>query len=222
MTLKLYYSPGACSLAAHIVLEWIGEPYAAVKVDLHHLDPDYKRVNPAGAVPALDHGGEAALTQCAAILTYLALTHPQADLLDDRSPERAAELTSWIAFFTGDMHPAFWPVFMPYRYTTSTDPAALASVKEAGLALVRGKLELLDRRLAGRTWIVGDKRTIVDAYSVPMLNWAVSVLPEMLDQAPNVQAHHNRMLADEAVQRAMVAEGLHTKLRPISDQGGRS
>ncbi|WP_428395790.1 glutathione S-transferase family protein [Lichenicoccus sp.] len=204
----LYFSPGACSLAAHIVLEWIGESYEAVKVDLHHLPDDYRLINPAGAVPALDYGGDRALTQSSAILTYLALTHPDQDLLDDRSPEHAAELMKWTAFFTGDLHPAFWPVFMPGRYTKAAEPAALEQVKAAGLDLVRSKLSLLERQLDGQTWIVGGKRTIVDAYATPMLNWAAAMLPDGLADYPNLAAHRSRMRSDAAVRRVMQAEGL--------------
>lgn len=204
----LYYSPGACSLAAHIVLEWIGEPYETVRVDLHHLPDGYLRINPAGAVPALDHGGPAALTQAAAVLTYLARTHPEADLLDDRSPENAAELAKWMAFLTGDLHPAFWPVFMPGRYTKATDDAALANVKDAGLDLVRGKLALLDRELGDGEWIVGGKRTLVDAYATPMLNWAETMLPEGLSKHPGLAGHRRRMGIDPAIVRVMADEGL--------------
>ena len=214
----LYYSPGACSLAAHIVLEWIGEAYEAVKVDLHHLPDDYRRINPAGAVPALDYGGDQALTQCSAILTYLALKHPDQDLLDDRSPEHAAELMKWTAFFTGDLHPAFWPVFMPGRYTKAPEPAALEQVKAAGLNLVRSKLSLLERQLDGQTWIVGNKRTIVDAYATPMLNWAAAMLPDGLADYPNLAAHRRRMRSDAAVRRVMQAEGLPLDVEQGQDE----
>ena len=210
----LYYSPGACSLAVHIVLEWIGEPYEAIRIDLRHLPDDYHHINPAGAVPALDHGGEQALTQCAAILSYLAQRHPNLDLLDERSPEHAAGLTIWTAFLTGDLHPAFWPVFMPSRYTTDTEPDALAKVRDAGLDLVRSKLALLERQLTGRSWIVGDKRTIVDAYATPMLNWGAAMLPEGLGAFPNLGVHRGRMRSDPAVRRAMQAEGL-----PLDSKG---
>lgn len=204
----LYYSPGACSLAVHVVLEWIGEPYEIAKVDLHHPDPNYIRVNPAGAVPALDYGGSEALTQCAAILNYLALKHPEVDLLDERSPEHRADLVKWTSFMTGDLHPAFWPVFLPERYTTSKDSAARDEVKAAGLKLVRTKLSLLDRQVAGHSWIVGDKRTIVDAYATPMLAWAASMLPGGLAHYPSLHLHREHMLSDPAVHRAMAAEGL--------------
>jgi glutathione S-transferase len=216
MTPTLYYSPGACSLAPHIVLEWIGEPYRAVQVDYH--DPEYRRINPAGAVPALDHGGVRPLTQCAAILNYLASTHPAAGLLGGRSPGEAAEIVKWTAFFTGDMHPAFWPVFMPFRYTTSTDEAALDAVRQAGLALVRIKLALLEEQLEGRDWIVGAGRTFVDAYATPMLNWGASMLPDALAKYPAVDAHRERMLADPAVIRAMTAEGTY----PPADHASKS
>lgn len=202
--LKLYYAPGACSLAVHIVLEWIGKPYEAVRVNQH--DPEYKKINPAAAVPALEYGGEHPLTQCAAILQYLARLNPDADLLDDQSAESAAQLERWSAFLTGDLHPSFFPVFMPGRYTKAEDRNAIAAVKEAGLALVRTKIELLDRHLEGRRWMIGDKRTILDAYVTPMLNWAQSMLPEELVNFTNVSRHHVRMLADSAVQRVMAIE----------------
>ena len=202
----MYYSPGACSLAPHIVLEWVGKPYSAVRVD--YRDPEYRKINPAGAVPALAFGGKEPLTQCSAILIYLALLHPEADLLDNGSPEHQAQLAKWSAFFTGDLHPAFWPVFMPGRYTISNDPTAHADIKQAGLALVRTKLGLLERQLQGETWIVGGKRTFVDAYATPMLNWATAMLPEKLTGFPATQVHHERLLADPGVRGAMAAEGL--------------
>ena len=210
---RLYYFPGACSLAVHIVLEWIGQPYEAVAVDLHHLPEDYARINAAGAVPALDIGGAAPLTQASAVLGYLARTSPELDLVDDRTPEHAAEFAKWMSFLTGDLHPAFWPVFNPDRYTRSTDPAALEDVKAAGLDLVRGKLTLLERQLGDGTWIAGGKRTLVDAYATPMLNWAAAMLPEGLAGHPALAGHRSRMRADPAVARAMAAEGL-----PVDEQ----
>lgn len=200
----LYYAPGACSLAAHVVLEWIGEPYKAVRVDQH--DPAFKAINPAGAVPALDYGGKGPLTQCAAILKYLAHTHPAADLLGDDDPASGAELERWSAFLTGDMHPAFWPIYFSTRYTVSQDERALADVKAAGLALVATKLRLLDQHLEGRTWMVSDRRTIIDAYATPMLNWAEAMLPGGLGEFPAAAAHHARMLADPTVTRVMQSE----------------
>ena len=203
----LYYAPGACSLAVHIVLEWIGEPYEAVKVDQHA--PDYRRINPAGAVPALDYGGSKPLTQAAAILQYLAAKAPAADLLGDSTPEATAELQRWASFLTGDLHPAFFPLFMPGRYTVSKDPQAFDDVRSAGATLIETKLALLEAQLGGNEWLVGGKRTIVDAYATPMLNWAAAKLPDGLAPYPALKAHHERMLSDPAVMKVMADEGTH-------------
>ena len=202
----LYYAPGACSLSVHIVLEWIGEPYNAVKVD--PADPDYRLINPAGAVPAFDYGGSTSLTQCAAIHHYLALTHPAAGLLDSGTPEGAAIQERWSAFITGDLHPAFFPVFMPGRYTTATDEPSLIAVRQAGIELVKRRLALLDQHLEGREFMTAERRTYLDAYVTPMLRWASNLLPDGLKAFPDVARHHARMLADSAVVRAMTAEGL--------------
>ncbi|MBE7209609.1 MAG: glutathione S-transferase family protein [Gluconacetobacter diazotrophicus] len=200
----LYYAPGACSLAVHIVLEWIGVPYEAVAAD--RRTAEYRAINPAGAVPALRCGSGVVLTQASAILHYLARSHPAAELLDETTPEAAAENDRWSAFLTGDLHPAFFPVFTPGRYTISTDPATLDAVRAAGIALVRTKMTLLDRHLTGRTWMVGDRRSVLDAYTVPMVSWAAARLPDGLASLPAVAAHHARMLDDAVVQRVMAAE----------------
>lgn len=202
----LYYAPGACSLSVHIVLEWLGEEYRAIRVNPG--DEEYKRLNPAGQVPMLETDGGEFLTQCSAILGYLSHTHPDAGLSGDTSALGQARLGRWSAFFTGDVHPAFFPVFMPQRYTTAQDEAALQHVREAGMALVRKRLDLLEAQLEGREHIVGDTRTYVDAYSVPMVRWASSMLPGGLDAWPSVKRHHETMLADPAVRRVMADEGL--------------
>ena len=188
------------------MLEWIGEPYRAVKVD--HHDPEFIRINPAGAVPALDYGGDRPLTQCAAVLQYLARKHPEADLMDDSSVEAAAELQRWSAFLTGDLHPAFFPIYFPGRYTVSTDAAAQEEVRAAAIAVVRTRLGLLERQMTGRLWMVGGKRTILDAYVTPMLNWSKSLIPGGLDDFPAARAHHDWMLRDAAVRKVMEDEGL--------------
>ncbi len=202
----LYYSPGACSLSAHIMLEWLGEPYRAVRVN--YADPEYHKLNPAGQVPTLDVGDGTLLTQCSAILAYLAHTHPSAALAGDETPLGQAELGRWSAFFTGDVHPAFFPVFMPHRYTTADDESSLDRVRAAGVELVRKRLHLLEAHLIGRTYTVGDTKTYVDAYSVPMIRWASSILPSGLADWPAVNGHHERMLADAGVERTMRDEGL--------------
>ena len=96
------------------------------------------------------------------------------------------------------------------RYTVSQDEAALGDVKAAAAKLVAAKLSLLEAQLGSRDFIVGDRRSIVDAYATPMLRWAANVLPEGLTAYPSLSRHQSVMLADEGVKRAMAAEGLPT------------
>lgn len=200
----LYYATGACSLAVHVVLEWIGEPYEALRVNQH--SPEYTTINPAAAVPALKLDDGDILTQADAILHYLARLHPEADLLDTRSPETEAQLDRWGCFLTGDLHPAFFPIFVPKRFTTATDGASLKSVSQAGVMLVAAKIALLEEHLRGRDWMIGGKRTIMDAYALPMLNWASSKLQGGLVDYPAVLALHTRLLEDPVVARVMHEE----------------
>jgi len=203
--LTLYYHTGACSLAPHIALEWIGEPYETQAVEFG--DKEYLKINPAGAVPALDTGEGWILTQAAAVLRYLADRFPQARLAPDGSPREEAEVDRWSSFITGDLHPAFFPLFLPDRYTRAREKEAFDNVREAAKALVRKKFDIIEAHLAGRRYMVGDKLSYLDAYVFPMERWAASMLEDGLSKYPNIQKHHDMMAADEGVKRALAAEG---------------
>ena len=200
---KLLYHPGACSLAPHVALEWIGAPYEEQNVEFGSAE--LLAANPSGAVPALIEDDGWILTQCGAILHYLARKHPEAGLGGAPDIRGQAELERWSSFLTGDLHPAFFPIFMPQRYTTGAVPADREAAQEAGRKLVRRKLKLLDDHLAGRDWIL-DSRSIIDAYAFPMIRWAAKLLPEGTGPWANVQALHDRIAADPAVQRVLARE----------------
>ena len=203
----LYYAIGACSLAPHVVLEWIGAPYQAVKVQ--YGSKELLAVNPAGAVPTLREDDGWLLTQAGAILDYLASKHPEAGLSGGESLREKAEAHRWSAFFTSDLHAAFWPVFMPGRYTTDSSDAGKQAVVEAGHKLVRKQLTILNAHLQGRDWVLGNgrgKRSVIDAYSFPMIRWAIKMLPGGIADFPNVQALHDRMAADPQVQKVLADE----------------
>src|SRR3546814_17017326 len=109
---KLYYSPGACSMTDHIVLEWIGAPYEAIAISREERrTPAYLAINPAGAVPALVEDDGWVLTQNSALLHYLSAKHPVAKLFGDGTQRAAAEVDRWLAFVTAAVHPSFWPYF---------------------------------------------------------------------------------------------------------------
>ncbi len=203
----LYYAPGACSLAPHIVLEWIGAPYEARRVDIG--SDELRALNPAGAVPVLREDDGWVLTQCAAILEYLAAKYPDAGLAGGNSLRDRAEAHKWAAFFTSDVHAAFWPIFLPQRYTTQDTKTARNDAIAAGKKLVEKQFGFLNDHLDGRDWMLGEgkgKRSIIDAYAFPMIRWAVKVLPDGISAYPNVKALHDRMAADPTVQKVLDAE----------------
>ena len=204
MGITLFYAPGACSLAPHVALAWIGEPFEAVRVQ--YGSPELLKVNSAGSVPAIDTGEGWTLTQAGAILQYLARRFPQAGLAPDHDLRAEAEFDRWSAFFTGDLHPSFFPVFSPGKYTKSRELAAQAQVREAALDLIRKRLALLDAHLQDRSFIAGERRSVLDAYALPMLRWAVAKVPGGLEHYPEVAAQLARTLSDTFVHQVIAAE----------------
>lgn len=200
----LYYAVGACSLAPHIALEWIGAPYEAVRIQ--YGSAELLAVNPAGAVPTLREDDGWLLTQAGAILDYLAHKHPEAGLAGGDSLRAKAESHRWSAFFTSDVHAAFWPIFMPYRYTTDESEAARKAVIDAGHNLVAKQFGILNQHLDGRKYILDGRRSVIDAYAFPMIRWARKLLPGGLEKYPNVQALHDRLAADPSVQEVLARE----------------
>ena len=203
--IKLFYAPGTCALAPHIVLEWIGEPYELEKVN--PKSSEYKKINPLGQVPAMIDGDRGVMNQADALLKYLVHKYPDAKLGDDGSLQEAYELDRWLAFFTGDVHPAFFPFFASQRYTTDESDSAQQAVKESSYQLVDRVFQHLDNHLDGKEHIVGDRRTIADPYAFAMTRWG-NLLPKPLLDYPNLNRFYQRMQQDEGVKRAMKQQGI--------------
>lgn len=200
--MQLYYFPGACSLADHIVLEWIGVPYQAIRMDRDSIkSPEYLARNPAGTVPLLVDG-DLHLTQNAAILWYLADRYSAAHLLGEPTPAGRAEAMRWLSLLNSDLHPAFKPIFSPMRFLA--DPARADEVANAGRTSVGKYLAILDTRLEGRQWLV-DQRTVADPYLFVMLRWAVR-LNIALKGYSHLSAFLERMNADPGVRKAILDE----------------
>lgn len=201
--MKLYTSPGACSLADHIALQWTGSPFEAQIVSrAERKEPWYLALNPAGAVPVLQEG-DWVLTQNAAILNYLADKFPAAKLGGDGSPEGRAEVNRWLSFLNADVHPAFHPMF---GSTAALGEEAAAKSKELAKEKLRGYFERADAQLAGKDWITGS-RSIADPYLFVVTQWAKKTGVDLsgLDNLARFDAH---MAADAGVQAALKAEGL--------------
>jgi glutathione S-transferase len=202
--MKLYYSPGACSLSDHIVLEWIGKPYEAKRVSREERQtPEYKKLNPASAVPVFEQDGWV-LTQNAAILNYLADTHPEAKLGGDGTPKSRAEVNRWLSFLNADVHPAFHPLFASTTFLD--DEAAIEKTKGAARTKLRGLFERANAQLAGRDWLTGT-RSIADPYLYVVQRWARSLGVD-LGGLDNLAKFTARMEADPTVRKVLKEEGL--------------
>lgn len=202
--MKLYSSPGACSTADHIVLQWTGGDFDVEVVPRERRQsPEYLAINPAGAVPAL-RDGDYILTQNAAILGYIADTWPDAGLAGDGSARQRAEANRWLAFVNSDLHPAFKPIFGPARY--SSEEAHHDAIKSQARKNVRALFERADAQLDGRQWLAGF-RSYADPYLYITLRWAANTAID-LDGLDNLAAFKQRMEDDAGVQAALRAEGL--------------
>lgn len=202
--MKLYTLPGACSLAPHIALEWIGKPYEAEIVARDALKSSYLRINPAGSVPALELDDGDVLTQNVAILEYLADSNPEAGLIGSTLRERA-ETLRWLAHINSDVHKWFAPIFGPGQY--ADDEAGQALVQSKAKQILRGLYEALDTHLKGREWLANDRRSIADPYLFVTLRWARGKGVD-LSGLDNLARFMDRLRADAGVQAAMKAEGL--------------
>lgn len=199
--MKLYYFPGSCALADHIVLEWLGIPYETVR--LTHAETKsarYLALNPEGAVPFLVDG-DFTLSQNVAILVYLAGSYPDAKLFGDGTARGRAQVLSSLTMLNSDVHPAFKPLFSPSRFLP--DKKSAGPLADTARANVRRYFDLLDQRLEGRSWLV-DERSIADPYLFVLLRWAIH-FDIGLEIFPNLSRFKELMESDPAV-RAVVAE----------------
>jgi glutathione S-transferase len=202
--MKLYYTPGACSLADHIVLEWIGKPYEAKRVSgEERATPEFRKLNPSGAVPVFEQDGWV-LTQNAAILNYLADTHPEAKLGGDGTPKGRAEVNRWLAFVNADVHPTFKPLFGATGYLE--DAVIIEKTKEHAKSTLRTLFARADAQLAGRGWLAGS-RSISDSYLFVVLRWAKGLGID-LTGFDHLARFFARMEGDPAVKKVLKEEGL--------------
>ena len=202
--MKLYYSPGTCALADHIVLEWIGQPFDTVRLSAEdRKTPAYLALNPAGVVPTLDDDGWI-LNQNVAILNYLADRFPDAKLGGDGTPKSRAVVNQWLSFSNADVHPVFKTFFGGAAWLQ--DEALSVRAKDNARKTLRTLFERADKQLAGKDWIAGT-RSIADPYLFVVLRWARATKVD-LSGLDHVHAFFERMRKDPGVERALAAEGL--------------
>ena len=199
--LALYYAPGACSMAAHIVLEESGEKYEPRQVDLaggEQRTEAYLKINPQGRVPVLGLDNNESLAENTAILPYLGKRFG----LWPADPIAEAKALSLIGFFAASVHPAHAHIGRPERY--AADPSAHATLKETGRKTFHGYLQQIDGKLAGREWFA-DKYTVLDPYGFVFYTWGVRrELP--MNELKNYSRLKDRMIERPAVRRVVEEE----------------
>ena len=200
--MKLYYSPGACSLSPHIALCEAGLAYTALKAPTktHKLDDgtDFYSINPLGYVPLLELDDGSRLTEGPAIVQYIADQVPAKNLAPANGTWARYKMQSWLTFIGTELHKGFSPLF---------NPATPDDIKAATKAKITGRLQWVEGELAGKQYLMGDHFTVADGYLFTVTNWAK---PTGLDISgfANIAAFRERMMARPGVQAAMKAEGL--------------
>ena len=200
--MKLFYKPGACSLASHITLRESGKDFTLIGVDLMHKrtenGDDFLKVNPKGQVPTLLLDDNTLLTEGVAIMQYIADSVADRQLLAPVGTINRYRTLEWLNYIATELHKGFTPLFRP---DTPED------YKPTARALLDKKLAYIDESLANAQWISGSRFTIADADLFTVLRWAFAVKLEMAGYK-NIAAYMERVAARPAVAAAMAAEGL--------------
>jgi len=196
--MKLYYSPGACSLHPHISLREVGVPFELERVNLltHKLSDgsDYYAVNPKGYVPALRLDDGSLLTEGAVIDQYVADLKPEKDLVPRAGTVERYRVQEWLNFISSEIHKAFGPLF-------GKDEAA----KDAARAKVSGRFDYVEKTLAAKPFLTGDVFTVADAYLFNMLRWTAFTGID-LAKWPGLKSFAERVERRPAVAAALAAE----------------
>ena len=199
--MKLYYSPGACSQAAHIVLHEAGLKHSSVRVDLRAKrtedGADYFAINPKGAVPAIELDNGEVLTENVAVMQYLGDQAPDSGLLPTGGMARYRVIET-LAYLSSELHKAFGPLF---------NPASSDEAKAAARELVGKKLDFVEAQLDGHDYLDGDRLSVSDPYLFAMLGWTGAVGID-LARWPNLAAFRERLKQRPSVQLVLQAEGL--------------
>ncbi|HEY6078366.1 MAG TPA: glutathione S-transferase N-terminal domain-containing protein [Polyangiaceae bacterium] len=205
-TPRLYYSPGAVSMATHIALEELGAPYRLEPILIREgqqLRESYRRVHPLGRVPALEVAPDAILTETPALLGYIADQAPALELLP-REPLQRARANEWMSLLSSAVHVAFISFFRPQRYTS--DEAAVAALKVDGKQRFFELLRHVETRLPESGFVLGDRYSLCDSYLSVFFLWARRFeLP--VAELPRYARLLSQVLPRPAVRRALEQEG---------------
>lgn len=200
--MKLYFSPGACSLSPHIALREAGLPFELEQVNNQEKKTksgqDYWTINGKGYVPTLELDNGQRITEGPVIVQYIADQKPGSGLAPANGTLERVRVQEWLNFVTSELHKSFSPLFRP------TTPDAYKDITRQNLSK---RLDWVEKQLEGKPYLTGDKFTVADGYLFVVLRWAPRVSVD-LAKWPNLKAFVDRVAARPKVHEALVAEGL--------------
>ena len=200
--MKLYISPGTCSMASNIALREAGIPFEMSKVDKRTKRVDgveFVTINPKGYVPTLRLDDGQVLTENVAVLQYIADLNPAAKLAPPAGTMERYRLQEWLSFINSEVHKAFSPLF---------SSEATEETKTYARNYLAKRLAYLEGALGDNKYVMGDQFTVADAYLFTVLGWAAHV---GVDIGPKLKSYVDRVRARPQVIEAMTAEGLIKK-----------
>lgn len=206
MSIKLYYAPGACSLASHIALEEVGVPYETVRLNLAEGDqrkPEYLKLNPRGRVPTCVVDGHV-ITENVGIIAYFAGGYPQAGIWP-RDTWHQALAISTMAWLSNTVHACYGHLVRPARY--ADDDPSRESIRTKARVMYEDYLREIDGLLAGRKWAIGERYSVVDGYLLVFYRWGNRQKMPVRDMR-NYSALIERVMARPAVKKVMADEGI--------------
>lgn len=203
--MKLFYSPGACSLAPIILAEWLGLPLELERANPREPSPEFLAINPLGAVPALQLESGQVFTQVDAILQYFLAVREGHSLGAGDDPLDQFEVHRWLAFLTGDFHPPFGGWFNPKRFTTDHSETSVKATRDAFEARIKTVTAVLEEHIGQGQHMALGRRTLLDAYAYAMVRWLKN-LPGGFDDFPNLKRFIDTMGEDSGVQAALARE----------------
>lgn len=199
--MKLYYTPGACSLNPHIVLREAGLKFDLEKVDLgtHKTDKgaDFYRINPKGYVPALELDNGQLLTENSAIVQYIADQKPEAKLAPANGTLERYRVQEWLSFIGTEIHKTFGPLWNPKIGEAEKKPIHDRISK---------RFDFVAQNLEGKQFLMGSQFTLPDAYMFVMFQWTKALGPDVTGRVPALKAYYERLSARPSIKAALEAE----------------
>jgi glutathione S-transferase len=212
MSLKLYFSPGACSFVPHSLLQLTGESFEPIMVKLHKGEQngdEYKAINPRSQVPVLIDNGQV-ISQILAIILYLDQKFPACQFLPSEPVARAKAIET-LAWMNNTVHPTFTHIFMPHKFSDQAD--VQANLKVFNTQIYKGLLSELDAMVQSATspWLFGENIGPVDAYALTLTRWG-SIAGIDPSTYPALWAHVQKVSANEAISVVIERERLQLNL----------